>query len=303
MQVRQFFRFVPFFSGSQPGRWLVPALLACYLIWGSTYYAIQVALPSFPPFFQMGTRFLAASAILMVWGICHHRAWPTWRQWRDAALAGVLMIGGGMGLLACAQQFIHSSLAAAMTMLEPLLICVLSVCLGWRASGRELLGIGIGVAGILLLCSQGSFQSQPMGLVYMLGSVVCWSVGSVMIARYLKLAEGALGLAAQMLCGAVVLMLMSQFRGEVAQVPTWSALAAWSYLVLAGSLGAYCAYMYLIRYATPAVYTSYNYVTPVIALLIGVMMAGEQLQRVEIVAMGVCLCGIVLLLSPKRQKK
>lgn len=302
MQVRQLPRFIPAWLVNHTNPWLLPALLACYLIWGSTFYAVQVALHSFPPFFQMGTRFLAASAILFAWALWRRSRWPTLQQWIHAAIAGTLMLGGGMGLLACAEQYIHSSLAAAMTTLEPLLICLLSITLGWRATRRELLGIGIGIFGVILLSCQGSLQAQPMGLVYMLGSVVCWSVGSVLLARYLHPATGAIGLASQMLCGAIVLLILSHFRAETPQIPTQSAWLAWGYLVLAGSLGAYCAYMYLIKNASPAVYTSYNYVIPVIALAIGVIWGHEQVQAVEMLAMGICLSGIVLLLSPKPHK-
>lgn len=290
-------------NGTHHGGALVAlALLACYLIWGSTYFAISVALPSFPPFFQMGTRFLAASALLFLWALIRHMPWPNWRQWRDAAIAGILMIGCGMGLLACAEQYIHSALAAAMTMLEPLLICLLSLVLGWRACRREFIGIGIGMIGILLLTSQNSFQAQPLGLLFMLGSVVSWSIGSVLVAKWLRPAPGSMGLACQMFCGALVLLLISGMAGEAPQMPTTNAWLAWSYLVLAGSLGAYVAYIYLVKNTSPAIYTSYNYVTPVIALLIGSFWGNEPVTWTEIAAMGICLCGIVLLLSPKRQK-
>lgn len=281
-------------------RWILLALLACYTIWGSTFFAIQVALETFPPFFQMGSRFLLASILLFAWAMYRQQHWPNWQQWRYAFLSGTLLIGGGMGLLACAQEYISSSLAAAMTMMEPLMICTFSAFLGWRASKKELLGIIIGMVGILFLSMQGSFQAQPKGLIFMLGSVTCWSVGSVLLAYKLKLAQGAMGLASQMFSGALVLLLLSFYYGESLQAPSWSSLFAWIYLVLAGSLGAYCAYMYLIKHASPALYSSYNYVTPVIALLIGMSFAGEFLHWQEIFAMGVCLSGIVLLLGSKR---
>ena len=300
MMTRKLTYFYLLFLRRRTQRWIILALLACYLIWGSTFFAIQVALETFPPFFQMGSRFLAASILLFIWAFFKQHQWPSWQQWRDAFISGTLLIGGGMGLLACAQEYISSSLAAAMTMMEPLIICTLSIFLGWKASRKDLLGIAIGCIGILLLSIQGSFQAQPMGLIFMLGCVTCWSVGSVLLAYKLKLAPGAMGLASQMLCGALVLTFLSLYYGETPQVPTFSSLSAWLYLVLAGSLGAYCAYMYLIKHASPALYSSYNYVTPVIALLIGVIFAGEFLHWQEILAMGICLSGIVLLLSSKQ---
>lgn len=280
--------------------WLVPALAACYLIWGSTYYAVSVALQSFPPFFQMGTRFLAASALLLAWALWRGTPWPRAREWRDAAIAGALLLVGGMGLLACAERYVSSSLAAAMMTLEPLLICLMSTAFGWRPTRRELIGIGLGITGVILLASGSTFRAEPLGLVLLLISSVAWSLGSVLSARRLRLASGAMGHASQMFCGALGLMAVSAILGEKPGTLTPAAFAAWSYLVIAGSIVAFGAYMYLLRHASPSVASSNSYVNPAIALAIGTGLAGETVTYPELLGIGTALAGVMLLLGARR---
>jgi hypothetical protein len=130
---------------------LIPALLACYVIWGSTYLAIRFALVSFPPFFQMGTRFLAAGGVLSAWVLWQaHRGrgrLPTLREWRNALVIGALMLGGGMGLVASAEQHIGSGLIAAFIAVTPMMVCGWGLLFGQRPSRLELAGMAVGVAG------------------------------------------------------------------------------------------------------------------------------------------------------------
>ena len=148
---------------------LIPALLACYLIWGSTYLAIRLALVSFPPFFQMGTRFLVAGVLLMGWllwrGASRPGLWPLpdRRQWRNALVIGTLMLGGGMGLTASAEQHIGSGLIAAFIAVVPMLVCGWGFLFGQRPSRLELAGMVVGVAGVLLLVRGASFSASPAG--------------------------------------------------------------------------------------------------------------------------------------------
>ncbi|MEO5670770.1 MAG: EamA family transporter, partial [Ramlibacter sp.] len=195
---------------------LVPALLACYLVWGSTYLAIRLALVSFPPFFQMGTRFLAAGALLMGWlvwssGRTGARAseWPTRLQWRNALVIGTLMLGGGMGLCATAEQHIGSGLVAAFIGVTPMLVCGWGFALGQRPGRLEFAGMAVGVAGVLLLVRGASFSASPAGATSIAGATLAWSLGSVLSTTKLPLAPGAMGFASEMLCGGAVLMVIS----------------------------------------------------------------------------------------------
>jgi drug/metabolite transporter (DMT)-like permease len=278
----------------------LPALLACYLVWGSTYLAIRFALVSFPPFFQMGTRFLAAGALLMGWVLWRGGPRPTRTQWRNALAIGTLMLGCGMGLTASAQQHIGSGLIAASIAVVPMLVCGWGLLLGQRPGRLELLGMAVGLLGVLLLARGASFAAAPVGIACIAGATLAWSLGSVLSTTRLPLAPGSAGFASEMLCGGAVLMLLSLALGEQ---PAWPpqplALAAWGYLVVFGSLIGFSAYLYLLAHASPALATSYAFVNPVIALFLGVLVAGEAVTGSEWISCGVILLGVFLIFRGK----
>ncbi|MFZ6673071.1 drug/metabolite exporter YedA [Undibacterium sp. Xuan67W] len=279
------------------------ALLTVYIVWGSTYFAIHVALTAFPPFLLMGTRFLMAGGLLFAWQKFRGTANPSWREWRDGGVVGVLMLGGGMGLTAVAQQSISSGLTAVFIACSPM---ILSFCVGlfgdWP-NRREWTGILIGFAGAVLLSLGGEFSARPAGIISLLGAILCWDIGSVLSQRKLKMAPGAMGFASEMLLGGVFLTVVGFLSGEKFNAPiTMNAMFAWSYLVVAGSLLAFTAYMYLLSAVPPALAGSYAYVNPVIAVALGVMLGGEQVAAREILAMTIIL-GSVFILTTARSKQ
>lgn len=285
---------------------LLPALLACYLVWGSTYLAIRFALESLPPFLQMGTRFLAAGLLLMAWVAWRARQpgavvrLPTLREWRHAFVVGSLMLGGGMGLTASAGQHVASGLVAAFVAVVPLLVCGWGLLAGRRPSQLEWLGMATGLAGVMLLARGAGFAASPQGVACMVGATLTWSLGSVLSTTRLPLAPGASGFASEMLCGGAVLIAISLALGEQATWPLASrALLAWAYLVVFGSLIAFSAYLYLLAHASPATATSYAFVNPVIALLLGMWLAGETVTGAEWLACGITLLGVLLILRGK----
>jgi drug/metabolite transporter (DMT)-like permease len=283
---------------------LVPALLACYLVWGSTYLAIRFTLVSFPPFFGMGTRFLAAGGLLMAWLLWRGRErLPGAIAWRNALVIGTLMLGGGMGLCAAAEQHIGSGLIAAFVAVTPLLVCGWGLLFGQRPSRLEFAGMAVGLAGVLLLLRGASFSASPVGIASIAGATAAWSLGSVLSTTRLPLARGPMGFASEMLCGGAVLMLLSLALGEHAVTTPVAPLAAfsWLYLVVFGSLIAFSAYLYLLAHASPAVATSYAFVNPVIALLLGVALGSERVTSGEWLACGVILAGVVLVFRGKSQ--
>lgn len=281
---------------------LPPLVLAClaatWVIWGSTYLAIKFALVSFPPFLQMGSRFLVAGAALALWMRFVRRApWPTPRQWGHATLVGALMLGGGMGGVGVAEQTVGSGLVVAFIAVVPLIIVLLNLLWRVRPGKLELLGIGVGLVGVLMLTRGQSFQASPAGLLAIALACVTWSVGSVLSQRATPLAPGAMGFASEMLCGGVVLMALAAFSGEsLAWPPQPLAAAAWLYLVGFGSLIAFNAYMLLLARASAGLAASYTFVNPVIALALGVTLGGEVVSTFEWTAAGVVLVGVVLLL-------
>ena len=284
-----------------PARSLVlPALLACYLVWGSTYLAIRFALESFPPFFQMGTRFLCAGGLLLAWVVARGGALPSLAEWRNAAGVGTLMLGGGMGLVATAQQHVGSGLVATFVAIVPMLVCGWGLLFGQKPRLLEVAGMAVGLAGVLLLVRGASFMGSPVAIACLAGATLAWSLGSVLSTTRWPLAPGAAGFASEMLCGGAALLLVSLAMGEQPRWPPQPlAAGAWLYLVVAGSLVAFSAYLYLLAHASPALATSYAFVNPVIALLLGVLLAGEAVSAAEWGACAVILAGVVLILKGK----
>ncbi len=281
------------------GRLVIACLAATWVIWGSTYLAIRFALVSFPPYLQMGSRFIVAGVLLALWmRLARAAPWPERRQWRNALVVGALMLGGGMGGVAVAEQTVGSGLVVAFIAVVPLLIVLIN--LFWRiVPGRlELAGIGVGLAGVLMLTRGSGFQGSPTGLLAMGTACSCWSLGSVLSQRALPLAPGAMGFASEMLCGGAVLMLLALVTGETFTWPPQPLAAwAWGYLVVFGSLLAFNAYMVLLARASAGLAASYTFVNPVIAMLLGVTFGGETITTYEWAAAGVVLAGVLLLIA------
>lgn len=280
---------------------VISALLTVYIVWGSTYFAIQVALTAMPPLMMIGTRFLVAGAILYGWQVWRGARNPNWREWRDGGIVGILMLGGGTGLTACAQQYVSSGLTAVFIACSPMVLSSLSGLFGDWPERRQWVGILAGFAGALLLASDHGFAAQPVGIVLLLAAILCWDVGSVLSQKKLKMAPGGMGFASEMLVGGLFLMIISLFRGESMTGPlTWQALSAWAYLVVAGSLLAFTAYMYLLSKVPAGLAASYAYVNPVIAVALGVAFGGEHLSGKAILAMAIILGSVVLLTGSKK---
>ncbi|NVM91645.1 drug/metabolite exporter YedA [Variovorax sp. SG517] len=285
--------------GLPPLLWL--CLAATWVVWGSTYLAIKYALISFPPFLQMGSRFLFAGVLLAAWMRWRGAPWPSLAQWRNALIVGALMLGGGMGGTAYAEVSIGSGLVVAFIAVIPLLIALLNLIWGVKPSKLEAAGIALGLVGVLMLTQGSGFRSSPEGLVAICIATACWSLGSVLSQRSLPLAPGAMGFASEMLCGGVVLMGMAAVSGETMSWPPQPmALAAWAYLVVFGSLIAFNAYMVLLARAPAALAASYTFVNPVIAMLLGVWIANEAVTRFEWYAVVVVLAGVLLMLFKRR---
>jgi drug/metabolite transporter (DMT)-like permease len=267
-----------------------PLILAClaatWLIWGSTYLAIKWALVSFPPLFQMGTRFVAAGLVLGLFMAGRGSRWPRREEWRSAFILGALMLGGGYGATAYAEMSVSSGLVVAFIAVTPAMVALCQWPYGLRPSRWEAAGIGLGLAGLamLLACS-------------------CWSIGSVWArhgmpgGRRLTLAPGAAGYASQMLVGGVLLLIGSWVAGEQPTLPPDArSLACWAYLVVAGSLLGFSAYMVLLQRTSAALASSYSFVNPLIGLLLGVVFGGEVVSASESLAAAVVAGGVVLLL-------
>jgi drug/metabolite transporter (DMT)-like permease len=276
-------------------------LASTWFIWGSTYLAIKFALRGFPPFFLMGSRFVVAGGVLLAYTRLRGTPFPTPVQWRNALVIGALMLGFGMGGTAVAEVSLESGLVVAFIAVTPLLVVLVSLPFGVRPGRGEIIGILVGLCGVLMLTQGAGFRGSPMGLWTMVLACSGWTLGSVFSQRTLPLAPGASGFASEMLCGGVVLLGVSAMSGEHATlaVPA-QAWLAWAYLVVFGSLIAFNAYMLLLGRASGGLATSYTYVNPIIAMLLGITLGGEHVSGWEWLSAGVVLVGVVILLTSRR---
>jgi len=288
-------------------RSLSPLVVAClgatWVIWGSTYLVIRFALAGFAPFFLMATRFLVSGVLLMGWQLARGAALPTLRQWRNAFLVGTLMLGGGMGGTAYAEQTIASGLVVAVIAVMPILLVVINLAFGVHPRRSELLAVCIGLAGVIMLTRGPGIHGSPAGLAAVVLGTSGWALGSVLSQRVFLLAPGATGFASELLCGGLALLAMSALRGESWQwTPDPSAWAAWLYLVVFGTLIAFNAYMVLLARTSAGLAASYSLVNPVVALLLGITLGREAVTAWEWLAAAVVLVGVVILFVGRRQR-
>lgn len=274
---------------------LIASLFALYFIWGSTYFVIRVGVESWPPLMMAGLRFFVAGCILFTFLLLRGHHVPTLKQWMAAGAVGILLLSVGNGLVTVAEHMqVPSGIAAVMVATVPLFTLCFSRLWGMPNSRLEWTGVAIGLFGIVLLNTGSNLQGNPWGAALILLASLSWAFGSVWSSR-LPLPKGLMAGAAEMIIAGVVLLVASRFSGEhLTAAPSLSGFLALGYLVVFGSMIAISAYMFLLKTVRPAVATSYAYVNPIVAVLLGIGFAGESLSPVEWVALGVILCAVLL---------
>ncbi len=283
-------------------RWLILfSLFSLYIIWGSTYFAIHFVVADFPPFMAGAIRFLLAGAILF--GVLKARgaASPSRAEWLDAAKVGALLMGGGMGGVMMAQSLgVASSLTAIFPAATPLLVSLFSGLWGQWPRNTEWLGLLVGFVGVVLLSLEDSLRSNFLGTFVLAMAPVFWSFGTAW-SRHLKLPKGLMASATEMFTGGVVLLILSLLFGErLTHTPSWTAISALAYLIVFGSLIAYSSFVYLVGRVRPALATSYAYVNPVIAVLLGMSFANETLSAFALIALPIILLGVALVATARK---
>lgn len=289
---------------------LAAALATVYVVWGSTYLAIAVAERTMPPLLMLSVRFLVAGALLYAW--CVRRGHvaaerPGRREWLSAAVIGALLLAFETGVLALAEKRIATGLAALLVASVPLFMAVLDRALfGARIAPVAGLGILTGLAGVGMLAGT-SGHADPVGVGLVLAGALAWTVGSLYSRVAPQPRSILLFTAMQMLAGGLELAVFGAARGEVGQVHLAAVSAAswasFAYLVLVGAIFAYTAYGWLLKHSSTPVLTSYAYVNPAIAVLLGWGLAGEHIGARELVAGFVILTSVALLLVPRKQKE
>jgi drug/metabolite transporter (DMT)-like permease len=279
---------------------LLVALAAVYIVWGSTYLAMRIAVHGLPPMMMGGIRFTIGGAILMTYLAARGAPLPTFRQWLYALPVGGLLFIGGNALVAIAEKSISSGIAAVVCATMPLWMALFALATGERPRLREWLGLAVGFAGVVVLSSGAELQTDIGATVVLMIAPLAWACGSL-LARRLPMPAGLMAAAVQMLAGGVLLLGVSLASGErlPAVVPT-SAWLAVAYLVVFGSLIAFSAYSWLLRNARPAVATSYAYVNPALAVLLGAALGAETIGWTTLIATPLIVGAVAIIVLGKK---
>lgn len=287
-------------------------MLILYLVWGSTYLGIAIAVDTIPPFIMASVRFLTAGLVLMVWSIAREgRSFvvPTRREWRDSAIIGALLLGGGMGMVAFGEQTIPSGTAALLIATMPLCVAILGrVFLGERLPGLAAFGILVGFVGVAILIGPsaigGSGALDPLGLAAVLCSPIAWSIGSLFASHGAVLPRRPLvATGLQMVLGGIVLAAMAGLSNEFATFDVGSvsrdSFAAFLYLTVVGSLVAFTTFGWMLRVAPLPLVTTYAYVNPVVAVILGSIVLGEVVDARTAVAGAVIVFAVALIVTAR----
>ena len=300
-------------AASAPRAWkLLLAFAIIYLVWGSTFLAIRVGVREVPPFLLAGLRFLIAGLILFGWMRAKGTVSPTAREWFSATLLAVLIFVLDYGLLFWAERRVPSGIAAVMMATIPVFMTLSEILFlkTQRLTPRLGIALLVGIGGVLVLVSRSiSFGDSPIdsiGAVALIVAAIGWSVGSALTRKLPLPSSKAMSSGAQMLAGGVLLTLTSWllgefhgFRVQAVSIKAWFALA---YLIVAGSIVAFTAYIWLIHHESPTKVGTYAYVNPVVAVLLGYFLGGEGLSLRTIVGTMLVLVSVVVMTTtPKKQ--
>jgi drug/metabolite transporter (DMT)-like permease len=285
---------------------VLAAFIAVYLVWGSTYLAIRYAVETIPPFLMGGARFVVSGLLLYVWARSRGAPKPTAAQWRDATIAGFLMLCLGNGAVGWAEQHVPSGLAALLVAVVPLWIVLVDWVRphGVRARPIVLLGVVVGFLGLIILVGRGASGGMAVdktaAVVLVLASLA-WACGSVFNRHGDRPESSAMSTGIQMLGGGTGLVLVAIVGGELGKLHLADVSRAswlgWVYLVTFGSLVGFTAYIYLLRAVTPAKASTYAYVNPLVAVFLGWAIAGEAVTGRTLGAAAVILAGVAMITS------
>jgi len=290
--------------------WL--AMLAIYIIWGSTYLGIRFVVETIPPFLSAAMRFFTSALIILAWRKLAGDPWPTRRQWRDAAIVGLFLLGGGNGLVSFAEQTIPSGIAALIIGTTPLWLTLFEALRpgGVKPGWQSILGLLVGFGGIYLLVGPGEFggslHMDLLGTITIILAPVLWAFGSIYSKNADLPASTFMWTGMQMATGAIALLVLGALTGELPRfslaaisLNSWLGLA---YLILIGSLVGFVAYAWLLRNAPIALVATYAYVNPVVAIFLGTWLAQEMINGRIIIA-ALVIIGAVVVINLSKQAK
>jgi drug/metabolite transporter (DMT)-like permease len=291
--------------------WL--ALITVYIAWGSTYLAIRFAVESLPPFFMAGTRFLAAGLIVYTWRWLAGDPAPTRQQWRSAAIVGLFMLVGGLGVVSWAEQYVPSGITALLVASVPLWMVLVDALRpgGKRPSWQTSAGLLVGLAGILILVGPSKGAGDQAGyhlaaVIPLMLATLSWAIGSV-YSRGADLPRSPLlGTGMEMLAGSLGAFIVGLATGEAGRLNlalvSPRSLLGLAYLIVVGSLIGFVAYTWLLRVAPTSTVATYAFVNPIVAVLLGTFLAQEVLTTRALLAIPVILSAVALIHYGNRRK-
>ena len=309
-------------AGVPPRLMVVAAFAAIYVIWGSTYLAIKYAIETVPPFLMTGARFLVAGIVLYAWSsFAPGRIRPSpdsaliggasRRAWRDAFIVGALLIVGGTALVSWAELSVPSGITSLILATTPLWMVLLeSVDSGTPPAPRVLAGVAVGLGGLAILVGPSLVSPgtgvDVLGVAALALAALAWSTGALFSRRAALPAAPARATGMQMIAGALLSLGVGFAIGEHHRLSfaaiTSTSLIAIAYLVVAGALVGFSAYLWLMRVSTPSRVATHAYVNPVVAVLLGWVVLGETVTVRTGIAMAVIVMAVVLIVSGARRK-
>lgn len=300
-------------SSARPAAWkLLLAFAIIYLVWGSTYLAIRIGVREIPPFLMAGARFTVAGLVMWAWMRLTGTPSPTLREWRGATVLGTLMFLIDYACLFWAEQRVPSGIAAVILALIPVCITLLEITFlrTQRLTLRLAAGLAIGIVGVVVLmnpsASLGEAPLDHRGVIAILVSCSGWSIGTIVSKRLTLPASKPMSAAAQMLSGGVQLLALAAITGEFTHFRTQEiSSGAWLslvYLIIAGSIIGYTAYVWLLHYESPTKVGTYAYVNPVVAVILGATLGGETVGRRTILGTALILISVAAITLLKRKQ-
>jgi drug/metabolite transporter (DMT)-like permease len=284
---------------------VLAAFAAVYVVWGSTYLAIRYAVETIPPFLMGGARFVVSGLMLYAWARMRGAPRPTKIDWRDATIAGMLMLCFGNGAVGWAEQRLSSGVAALIVAVVPLWMVLLDWARprGTRPRATTIVGVIVGLIGLAVLVGMGEMRStgsidKTAALILVLGSL-SWAAGSVYNKQGVRPESSAMATGTQLLGGSVVLVAFGALTGELngfalgaVSRESW---LGWLYLVTFGSLVGFTAYIYLLKAVSAAKAATYAYVNPIVAVLLGWAIAHEAVTARMIVGAAIILGAVAMI--------
>lgn len=288
------------------------ALLTVYFVWGSTYLGIKYVNQTMPALLSAGIRFLAAGSILFAWKYLERKPLPTLKQARNSAVTGILLFLLGNGAVVVALKRMDSGIAALLIALTPLIMVFLEMKFGKSAKPGLLTfaGMFLGLVGLAIIINPftgGVEGVHWIDVLTILFAITFWAIGSIFIRN--AEAPESMGVSAsiQMLAGGVSMIIASGLLGEFSQVNveafSQESIIAFFYLIFFGSILAFSAYNYLLKTTAPALTSTYAYVNPVIAMILGAVIGGEIVSSASILAATVIIIGVCMITIDTNRRK